>query len=676
MREKTQEEIYESLINKNIWICDFETTVEENTDLQESTEVWSSANVKLFTEDVHIFGSIDDTFKFFANQLDDCVLYYHNLKFDGAFWLDFLINKLKFKQGYQNDNGVISWKKEYKLKNKEFKYLISDRGQWYSIVIKVKNHYIRIFDSLKLLPFSVRKIGNDFDTKHKKLDMEYKGHRYANCPRTKEEDLYISNDVLVAKEALELFFLQGNTKQTIGGCCLSEFKRICKSGVSPLWQVKTMEYKELFPDLTNFAIPGEIYKDTNADEYIRRSYRGGWCYVKPGRTNQVIYNGRTADVNSLYPSVMHSKSGSKYPYGMPTFWKGNRIPKKALAKNKFYFIRIKTRFYLKSGFLPFIQIKNNPMYSSTESLTTSDIKYKGEYYKFFLDEKGNKHPAEVELTLTEVDYVLMKEHYNLVDCKIISGCYFDAVVGLFDEYIDKYAKIKKNSKGAKRQIAKLFLNNLYGKMATSVDSSFKIAESLDEIVKFYDQKEYNKKVGYIPIGSAITSYARNFTIRAAQKNYNHFIYADTDSIHCDTDDIKGIAIHPTEFCCWKIESTWDCGIFVRQKTYIEHVIEEDLEPIETPYYNIKCAGMPQRSKDIFIYGLNGNADMQQGKFDKDLKKFKPWSAEEKEFLFDENGKPKKYDLTDFKIGLCLPNKLIPKRVKGGIVLVDTTYKMR
>ena len=81
----------------------------------------------------------------------------------------------------------------------------------------------------------------------------------------------------------------------------------------------------------------------------------------------------------------------------------------------------------------------------------------------------------------------------------------------------------------------------------SDDSSFKIIRQEDnEVLSFINVEEHKKRVGYIPIGSAITSYARNFTIRAAQMNYNGcergFIYADTDSIHCDLNpsEVKGI----------------------------------------------------------------------------------------------------------------------------------------
>ena len=170
--------------------------------------------------------------------------------------------------------------------------------------------------------------------------------------------------------------------------------------------------------------------------------------------------------------------------------------------------------------MPFIQVKGDLKYKGTESLETSDV-YNHEnddYFPYYIDKNGNIQQAKVELTLTMTDYQLIKEHYELVDFEIIDGCYFYSMVGIFDEYINKYAKIKKESKGALRELAKLFLNNLYGKMASSTDSSFKIAYVKDDkSIGFMQVVENDKKPGYIAIGSAITSYSRNFTIRAAQK---------------------------------------------------------------------------------------------------------------------------------------------------------------
>ena len=651
---------------------DFETTVYKG---QVNTEVWASALVELFSDKVTILHSIAETFDYLVSLNCNVVVYYHNLKFDGAFWLSYLLVDKKFTQAYDkigDKETDVKWKQQFKMFNNTFKYSISDRGMWYSIVVKVKNHFIEIRDSLKLLPFSVKRIGESFGTKHKKLDMEYTGFRYAGCEITKEEQEYIANDVLVVKEALEIMFKQGHNKLTIGSCGLEEYKKICRSSLEI-----QLDYAEMFPNLYDFKIDKQEHKYDNAGDWLRKSYRGGWCYLVKGKENKIKTNGTTADVNSLYPSMMSSKSGNKYPIGLPKFWTGNFIPDQALKENMYYFVRIKTRFYIKDNYLPFIQIKGDLKYKGTESLETSDVynHENGDYFPYYIDKDGNIQQAKVELTLTMTDYQLIKDHYELVDFEIIDGCYFYSMVGIFDEYINKYAKIKKESKGALRELAKLFLNNLYGKMASSTDSSFKIAYVKDDkSIGFMQVVENEKNPGYIAIGSAITSYSRNFTIRAAQKNYygaekRGFIYADTDSIHCDLlpQEIKGIEVDDKEFCCWKLESCWDKAIFTRQKTYIEHVTHENLIPLEESkqYNNIKCAGMPKKCKDLFEISMQGTANVNEN-----------WSDEEKEFLFDKDNKPIVRDYSDFKVGLKVPDKLRPIRIRGGVLLVNTTYEMR
>lgn len=652
------------------FMCDFETTVYKG---QQSTEVWASASSELFTDDtVQIFHSIQEQLDYFIDLKCNIVAYYHNLKFDGSFWLSYLLIDKHYKQAYRK-NGVnennVEWLQEKDMENNTFKYSISDKGQWHSIIIKVKNHFIEIRDSLKLLPFSVKRIGDSFKTKHRKLEMEYTGFRYAGCNITDEEKKYIANDVLVVKEALEILFNEGHDKLTIGSCCLSEYKNICKHSLK-----NELEYNEMFPDIYDIPLDKNIYKYDNAGEWVRKSYKGGWCYLVKGKENKIYHNGTTADVNSLYPSMMSSESGNPYPIGKPTFWVGNYIPDEALEDNRYYFIRIKTRFYIKKDKLPFIQIKGNLLYKGTESLESSDVydKTTNQYYTHYRDLNGDLIDTRVELTLTMTDFILIKEHYELVDFEILDGCWFYTQIGIFDEYIEKYKHQKQTSKGAKRELAKLFLNNLYGKMASSKDSSFKLAYVKDDkSIGFLPVSENNKKAGYIPVGSAITSYARNFTIRAAQKNYHGvnnpgFIYADTDSIHCDLppEQVIGIKVHPKDFCCWKLESCWDKAIFTRQKTYIEHIIAEDLEPIEKPYNNIKCAGMPQKCKDLFNLSMQGTAMYNDN-----------WTDEERSFLFNENREPIKRDFSDFKIGLSVPDKLRPKRIIGGVLLVETTYQM-
>lgn len=367
--------------------------------------------------------------------------------------------------------------------------------------------------------------------------------------------------------------------------------------------------------------------------------------------------------------MMSSESGNKYPVGKPTFWHGNFIPNEALKHTNFYFIRIRTRFYLREGKLPFIQVKSSFLYKPNTMLESSDIlNYEdGLYYDSYEDFDGTIQPAVLTLTMTMMDFQLLLEHYELQDYEILDGCWFTAAIGIFDDYIEKYKKIKLESTGAKRSLAKLMLNSLYGKMSASTASNFKVAYlKEDKSIGFYNIRANTKTPGYIPVGASITSYARCFTIRAAQANYHGrdnpgFIYADTDSIHCDLppDEITGIKVHDKDFCCWKLESNWDDAIFTRQKTYIEHIVAEDGEPIANPYYNVKCAGMPERCKQLFVQSMSGTIN-EDGEYTED----------EIEFL------KTKRTMEDFKVGLRVPGKLLPKRIRGGVLLVDVPYEMR
>lgn len=640
--------------------CDFETTVYEG---QVNTEVWAAACVELFSENTHIFHSIKEQFDYFISLNSHIIAYYHNLKFDGSFWLSYLMVDLGLKQAEtHNDNDINSLRFDSisDMPNNSFNYNISSMGEWYRIVIKIRNKVIEIRDSLKLLPFSIKKIGESFGTKHKKLEMEYEGLRYAGCVISDEEKEYIINDIMVLKEALEIMFTEGNKKLTIGACCLSQFKQ----------SIGGKTYDKYFPNLYQHHIDKDLYGVDNAGDYIRQSYHGGWCYLVKGKEKKIYTAGTTADVNSLYPSMMSSESGNYYPRGFPTFWHGDYIPDIALTDEKFFFIRFVTKFYIKPGKLPFIQLKNTFMYPLTEMLETSDIynREDGNFYDEYYDFEGNLVPATVTMTMTQTDYLLFREHYDVKDFKILDGCYFDVTTGIFDPYINKYKQIKMTSKGAQRELAKLFLNNLYGKMASSPNSNFKVAYLKDDkTIGFYTVIANDKIPGYIPVGSAITSYARNFTIRAAQKNYHGpdkpgFIYADTDSIHCDLlpEDLTGIRISPNDFCAWKLESCWDIAYFVRQKTYIEHVTHEDLQEVDRPYYAVKCAGMPEKCKKLFLRSMSGEKP-------KDTENL---TNEEREFLTVQRS------LTDFDIGLKVPGKLLPKRIRGGVLLTPTTYEMR
>lgn len=662
-----------------MFACDFETSTYEG---QEYTEVWSAAYAKIGdpTDDVTIQTSIGDFFDaFFARPYQWQILYFHNLKFDGAFILDYYICQRKWKQAYVHtgDNpftGTV-WDKEKDMPCASIAYNIADKqGVWYRIVVKNEGGKIlEIRDSLKLLPLSLKALGKAFSTPHQKLEMEYKGERHAHGYISHDEREYIANDVLVLKEALETTFAEGHTKLTIGSCCLDEFKKT---------QGTSQDFKCQYPDVWAMELDESVFGSPSVGRYIQRAYKGGWCYVNPHFAGKPQKGGCTYDVNSLYPFSMHSMSGNSFPIFYPHFWSTRDpmfhlyskssvpgIPRDAYYREyngvrypRYFFVRFRARFQLREGYLPTVQIKGNPLYKGTEWLFTSDVynRKTGKYDSHYIDLDGNLVPALVTLTMTCTDFELFMEHYYVSDLEVLDGCYFDTEKGMFDKYLNKYREIKENSTGGIRFLAKLFSNNLYGKMAASPDSSFKVGyEKENGALGFTSCFAEEKKPGYIPIGAAITSYARCYTIRAAQANYEHFCYADTDSIHlnCAPSQAKGITEHPRTYGCWKCESEWDYALFQRQKTYLEHVVRENHEEVK-PFYDLKCAGMPVRSKKLFLQSCGEDEGI------------KPENDMEREFLSETR------TIQDFKPGLCVPGKLRPKRIPGGVVLLDTTFEFK
>ena len=55
---------------------------------------------------------------------------------------------------------------------------------------------------------------------------------------------------------------------------------------------------------------------------------------------------------------------------------------------------------------------------------------------------------------------------------------------------------------------------------------------------------------------------------------------------------------------------------------------------------------------------------------KEIKATEKMTEDEKRFALV------KRDLSDFKRGLAVPGKLLPKKINGGVVLVDTNYELR
>ena len=545
-------------------MADFETTTDPL-----DVRVWGSCIVDVDSFKVKLVGnSIDD----FFNYIDcrTCHVWFHNLKFDGEFIISWLL-----KNGWVHNDSKLP---------KSFDTIITDDGQFYQLKLyhkkyKSKNVITTIQDSYKKLPFPVKNIAKMFELAECKLEIDYKEYREIGHVLTDLEREYIVADCMIVAKALNHQFSQDLTKMTIGADALNGFKNV----------ISKKSFKAWYPVL-----------DLEVDNDIRRAYKGGYTYLNPCNRDKRL-QGCVFDVNSLYPSVMYNQP---LPFGKPLPFDGEY---EYDAYYPLYIQRLRCSFKVKPGHLPTIQLKNNKSYVTTEYLTTTDGKIE-------------------ELTLTSVDLVLFKEHYEILNLEYICGWMFKSSTGIFCAYIDYWMNIKATSTGGLRTLAKLMLNSLYGKFATNPISIMRIPY-LDEdgIVRYYKSDiEYRDPV-YTAVGCFVTSYARCQTISAAQSVYDRFIYCDTDSIHLIGFDIPiNIEVHPTQLGAWKHEGDFTDSKFLRAKTYLE-TIDDKL--------HVTCAGMPDNLKELVTFD-------------------------------------------NFTYGTVFSGKLMPKRYEGGIVLIDVDFTIK
>jgi len=402
--------------------ADFETA----TWLEDETYVWAWAVCEIGNEENIIIDNNIESFIELCKQEKNSTWYFHNLKFDGEFIIYWALT-----------HGFKHVEKKQDIEANTFTTLISDMGQFYQITLYFEKGNKRVIkatfiDSLKIIPFSVEQIAKSFNLPISKLTLDYNKPRRIGHILTSEEREYIKNDVLIVAKALKTLFDEDLTKMTAGSNALNNFKEILSKS----------KFAHLFPNLEY-----EIDKD------LRRSYKGGFTYLNPIYKEKTVENVTILDVNSLYPSVMYEKN---LPFGEPIFFEGEYKEDKVY---NLYIQQITCSFELKPNKIPTIQIKNNLIYKGNEYLTSSN--------------------SEIEcLVLTNVDLKLFLEQYDVYDLKYECGWKFKSIQGIFTDYIEKWITRKNEAtisgnKG-QRTLAKLMLNSLYGKFATSLDVQSKI----------------------------------------------------------------------------------------------------------------------------------------------------------------------------------------------------------
>ena len=600
-------------------MADFETTTDP-----EDCRVWAGGAVNIETLDVVYIGNDLHHFMKWLSGMNTTV-YYQNLRFDGEFILSYLLSHgFKWEKGKDEKGNRTPFRAGY------FRTLITDEGLFYSIevcferVSDKKMKKVKFLDSLKKLPFSVAQIAKSFGLAMSKGEIDYDEYRPVGHELTELEKDYLVRDCMIVAEALKIQFGQGLTKMTNASDAMDHYKKTIGGN-----------FDKWFP-----LLPLELDTD------IRRAYKGGFVYLNPKHKNSRGLQGKTYDVNSLYPSVMYYKV---LPFSYPVYFEG---PPEKDDRYPLYIIHLKCTFELKPDHIPTIQLKKNPRFVETEYLTTSRVK-QGKVWE----------NDPVEMWLTNVDYELMMDHYDVEFFKLDSGAYCDGfrfrgAVGMFKEYIDYWMHIKENEKGAKRQLAKLQLNSLYGRFALNPRTAQKIPYMDDDGVVRYEtgDDEWRDPV-YTAMGAFITAYAREKTIRSAQAVYDRFIYADTDSLHIQwyetPDDIE---VHPTHLGAWKDEGSFIDSKYIRAKTYME-----TMQMTKEASLKAYCLAMNKGDSLETVYMMDGVVYWQETKVTC-------------AGMPDNVKESVTYD--NFTSGAVFDGKLMPKRVPGGIVLEPRTFTIK
>ena len=536
--------------------ADFETTTDDD-----DCRVWAWSICSIDEKFEFSYGNnISTIFDFFQSH-GNAKYYWHNLKFDASFLIDYM-----FKQGFTYNDDT-----EHPRPH-TFCTLISSMGSWFCVDIwldrdeKGKLRHVQMIDSLKILNFSVAQVAKDFNLPISKLELDYREKREIGHILTPHEIDYIRNDVEIMARALFIMFEQGYTKMTIASDAITEYKKLNKA------------FRTYFPEL-----PLEM------DAEIRESYKGGFTYLSPKYAGQKLGNGMTLDINSMYPSMMYNQP---MPIDYPKIFSGKY---EFDPDYPLYVIMFSCSFDLKKGKIPSIQLKRNMMFRSNEYIESTN----GEV---------------VDLCLTSVDYELFREQYNVENLDFKGGYKFKSATGLFKSYIDKFMQMKIESKkaGNKAQtlIAKLFLNSLYGRFGLNPNTGTKIPLFVDGQVAYKIElaQEGDRKPVYIPVASFITSYARAFIIRSSQmvrdwsiehKGFDAYVYSDTDSMKVllDKSDLEALSsvipVDDYELGKWAWEESWIAWKGIRQKCYIEE--------FEDGSISATIAGMPKRLAPLITF---------------------------------------------------------------------------
>ena len=459
--------------------------------------------------------------------------------------------------GAKYDNRYLLYevfKRGYKVKN----ILYIQGGFVFKIVIKNKTYDFR--DSIFLMPGGLKKLCKAFNITQVKKEFNINSWIKSNFKITDELKTYLKYDCISLYELLEKFYSEFDVNDVKLTIASTAFNILLKD------------------EKRKKALSNYISKEDEIE--IRKAYKGGRCEVYK-RKGENLYK---YDVNSMYSFVMRD---FKYPAG-------DMIKTKNKQEIDIY---INTLKYI--------------------GIVKANIKASKQHIPYLVkkDETLNKLIAPVGVW---TDYITTFEYKEALkrgyEIDILEAYLYTKQENHFKEYVDYYYNIKKTTKGAKKQIAKLMLNSVYGKFAQKrtyekivtlsyiIEKGLNLSDFIPLGSDMYTKEEtyfYDRKINPI-LSIFVTAYARHVLYLGIENIINkggEVYYADTDAIITDI-KLGDELVSDTELGKWDLEEEIEKYIGIDAKLYIC----DD---------KVKAKGIPREEQEKLTY--NNYEDMLSGK---------------------------------------------------------------
>lgn len=550
------------------------------------------------------------------NQSTKHIVYFHNLKYDMQFFRGYLF---ELQERYSDNPDKIA--------------IIMRKGK--PIILRFDNVEFR--DSANKLPAgtTVLQMGDMIGIP--KLESP-RGNFDAGWSKdlTDKDFQYVIHDALIVGTIMQKMHGLKRTHATASGDAWASLKSIYNKHHNVNGYG---EWNKHYPTLSH-----EI------DRWLRPGYFGGINISNHiGRNDGEITH---EDVNSMYPTVMLY---DRLPYGTPVKLVEGTTPYD--YDYDLWVIKADMKFDIKDGMIPWLRFKyaNDRM---LEDMSVSDYVTHTEHWH--------------NMTLTNIDLENIARFYDItISPKYVQYVAFESEIGANSEYINHWfhekATAPKNS--VERLAAKLMLNSAYGRFGMSASEetvTFVFDEELGDYIPRAIEGESEEVPGYLPFAMFVTAHARRrLCDNVLAVGCENVIHCDTDSvIHFGKPSSMG---HTDALGDWGIESQpiriYEGGV----KRYVEYMRDD---PQLLDDINLTCAGVPQKQKDNVPSGMWLELlDKPDRIYDTGTvlgcKEYRVESAWLREILINAGVNPNSVDT----------RKLLPKKVKGGVILTPSSFKL-